>query len=248
MSNSENWIWGEHSVKACFECTPEQIQEVFVERQAHGRLWNFFEELKAGHSASIVERLPRFLAERRTQGIAAKIKNFPVHRIDTFYEKFPTLDAKGSQFLILDRIQDPQNFGAILRSAAALGALNVLVGQREQCPVTGTVAQVSAGNLFRLQIYTSPNLVKSCEFLSENGVKILALEKAGEDIRIVVKDLARQSIAWILGAEDDGIQSALLKTVYKKVGIPMMENVESLNVSNSAAIALFAGNERNKNH
>lgn len=237
MSSLENWIWGDHSVKACFECAPDQLLEIFIEKSAHGRLWKFFESLE-GLNASIVEKLPRFLSERRTQGVAAKIKHFPVQPVEKFYE---ITSDELQQVVVLDRIQDPQNFGAILRSAAALGAKNVFIGSREQCPVNGTVAQVSAGNLFRLNIYICHNIAKTCENLSNKGFQLLALESGGIPIEEAAKTLSESSVAWILGAEEDGIQSAILKLAHQKVGIPMIKGVESLNVSNSAAIALYEG-------
>lgn len=239
-NTQENWIWGLHSLEACAEVYPEWLLEVFVERAASVKAKSLLDKL-SGMNVSLVEKLPRFLAERRTQGVAAKIKRFPVFPEEAFFEsEIPDV----SQVLVLDRIQDPQNFGAILRSAAALGVSAVIVGRREQCPVNGTVALVSAGNLFRLKIYTAANLAKTCEHLAEMAFSVWALDGGGKDL---TKIGMTPRIAWVLGAEEDGISGAVLKVAHEKVGIPMAPGVESLNVSNSAAIALYEASKKLKN-
>ena len=235
----EDWIWGEHSVEVCAEVNPENLLEVFVENAVSKKIAPLMEKL-SGLKVSHVEKLPRFLSEKRTQGIAAKIKRFPVHHENDFFEKV-LKDNEKYQVLVLDRVQDPQNFGAIVRSAAALGATSIFIGRREQCPVNGTVALVSAGNLFRVKIFTANNLAKCCERLKDSGFWIGALAGGGKDLSVFLKEAKPEKIAWILGAEEDGIQASVAKIAHEKIGIPMLEGVESLNVSNSAAIALYAG-------
>lgn len=231
----DNWIWGEHSIEVCAESSPENLLEIFVEKAAEAKLSKLMSKV-SGLKISKVEKLPRFLSEKRTQGVAAKIKEFPVfHENDFFNQEVPSK----SQVLVLDRIQDPQNFGAILRSAAGLGATAIFIGRREQAPVNGTVALVSAGNLFKVQIYTATNLARSCERLKEKGFSVLALDGGGKNISQSLESIKPDKIAWVLGAEEDGIQSIILKNSDQKVAIPMLNGVESLNVSNSAAIALY---------
>ncbi len=235
----EDWIWGEHSVDACVDSNPENLLEIFIEHSVSKKVPKLIAKLE-GLNLSLVEKLPRMFTEKRTQGIAAKIKKFPVFNEDVFFEK-DVNDKNITQVLVLDRIQDPQNFGAILRSAAALGATSIIIGRREQCPVNGTVALVSAGNLFKVKIYTANNLSRSCEKLKESGFQVYALEMGGQNMSTWIGHVKPEKIAWILGSEEDGIGHALLKAADEKVGIPMISGVESLNVSNSAAIALYEG-------
>jgi len=238
----DNWIWGEHSIEVCAEAHPENLLEIFVENAAARGLTKLLAKT-AGLKVTHVERLPRFLTEKRTQGIAAKIKSFPVFHENDFFD---LETAPDTQVLILDRVQDPQNFGAILRSAAALGAQSIFIGRREQAPVNGTVALVSAGNLFKIKIYTASNLARSCERLKDMGFSVLALDGGAKSIDQVLTEMKPDKIAWILGAEEDGINSSILKAADQKVGIPMAPGVESLNVSNSAAIALYAAHRHLK--
>lgn len=238
-ASGEEWIWGRHSVEACLENYPELIHEIFIEKAAQKRNSDLQKILQdSGLRFNVVEKLPRILAEKRTQGISAKIKKFPVDHFNIDHPLFS--GPKKVQGLLLDRIQDPQNFGAILRSAAALKADFVIVGMREQCPITGTVAQVSAGNLFRVKIMTSLNLAKAALDLKEQGFAVWALESDGKEIG---PDLFAKTPKWlwVLGSEEEGIQAAVAKTATDSVSIPMKSGVESLNVSNSAAIALYLG-------
>lgn len=231
----DNWIWGEHSIEVCAESNPENLLEVFIENAAAKGLTKLIDKL-SGLKISYVEKLPRFLTEKRTQGLAAKIKSFPVFHENEFFDLEP--ESK-TQVLVLDRIQDTQNFGAILRSAAGLGAHSVFIGRREQAPVNGTVALVSAGNIFKVKIYTATNLARTCERLQEKGFAVYALEGGSKSISKTINETKPDKIAWILGAEEDGIQPIVAKAATQKVGIPMVAGVESLNVSNSAAIALY---------
>lgn len=233
----EDWIWGEHSIETLAETNPENLLEIFVENTAAEKIGRLMQKL-AGLKVSRVERLPKFLSEKRTQGIAAKIRTFPVlHENEFFDGEIP----ESLQVVVLDRIQDPQNFGAILRSAAALGAKTVFIGRREQSPVNGTVALVSAGNLFRVNIYTASNLSRTCERLKNLGFAVYGLEMKGTQIGDALAQSTATKIAWVLGAEEDGIQSSVRKSLTESIGIPMAPGVESLNVSNSAAIALYEG-------
>ena len=237
----DEWIWGRHSVEACLDCHPEGLTEIFLEKTAASKHKDLEKKISdSGLNINRVEKLPRFLADKRSQGWAAKIKKYPIQHFRIDHEVFE--NHRNHQGVIIDRVQDPQNFGAILRSAAALNAAFVLIGVREQCPVNGTVAQVSAGNLFRLQIFTSLNVAKSAEELKEKGYTLLALESEGTYLdRVLSADKSAKKLVWIVGSEEEGIQSSLVKVAQHKVGIPMREGVESLNVSNSAAIALYLG-------
>jgi len=240
--SGDEWIWGRHSLEACTDCNPELIQEVFFEKHAAKRNEDLRIKLdKAGLKVNLVEKLPRLLEERRTQGLAAKIKKFPSQHFDS---QDPLFFDHENQGILIDRVQDPQNYGAILRSAAALNAAFVIVGVREQCPLNGTVAQVSAGNLFRVKIFTALNVAKAALDLKENGYQVFALESEGDTLNDKFLQKAEtKKFVWVVGSEEEGIQSAVIKAATRKVGIPMKAGVESLNVSNSAAIALYLGSQ-----
>jgi len=235
-TSKEKWIWGRHSVEALLETNPEWILElIHLSEEEHADLLG----MAADHAIACLKaaKMPSDLRGKRHQGIVAKIKRFAFEYFNQQEEQIKTWVKEGAVFAVLDRIQDPQNYGAIIRSAAGMGLKAILVPQKHQCPLTGVVAQASAGTAFRLPLILCPSLAKSIEFLKSEGSQILAMDMKGEDISDL--ELSSGSKTWILGSEGEGLKPELLKTADRKVSIPLSQGVESLNVSVSAALAFF---------
>jgi len=199
-------------------------------------------EMDLGFPAIVQEELPRSLKDKRTQGVAARIHAFPLRRFSKEIEALKEAFQSPGQWAILDRVQDPQNYGAILRSAAAFGLKGIFVGLKESCPMTGTVAQVSAGNFFKVPVYEVPNSNRLIELVVEAGGQVASLDAGGEPLGAsVMEKAAGGALLWVLGAEHKGVASRFLDKSTMTVRIPMAEGVESLNVSNAAAVAFYEG-------
>lgn len=244
--NSEEWIWGRHSVEAALEVCPEWVLELLVEIESESQHQDLINVCKdQGISHLRASKLPSSLKERRTQGIAAKIRRFPFHYFNHYRESLESMVAENAVIAVLDRVQDPQNYGAILRSAAGLGVKAVLVGQKHQCPLTGAVAQASAGASFRLPIVLCPSLGSAVAALKEKGAMVYSLDMNGDDIGSL--DLRRsqrsKTIVWLLGSEGQGVREDLQSKADKVCRIPIGAGLESLNVSATAAIAFFASRD-----
>ncbi len=242
-SNAANWIWGLHSVEACLECFPESILEIQVEGNADfSSLQNALRQ--SGLEVSKVAHLPKLLSEKRTQGVAARLKGFPGRELKEYLEELtPLLETplegdKPSQWAVLDGIQDPRNFGAILRSAAAFGVQAIFIRDRNQAPLNGVVAQASAGNMFRIPVVTCVNFSSLVELFRDNAHVILGLEAGARDMESALKE-HRQHRLWILGGEGSGIREGLREKCNALVSIPMAEGVESLNASAAATLAFY---------
>jgi 23S rRNA (guanosine2251-2'-O)-methyltransferase len=146
-------------------------------------------------------------------------------------------DGKEPFFLILDRITDVRNFGAITRTAECAGLTGVIIPDRGNAPITADAMKTSAGALSYLPVCRVKDLKKTIQTLKENGITVLACtEKASQPIYEI--DM-RSPVALILGSEEDGISPTLIKDADYLVKIPMFGNIASLNVSVSAGIALF---------
>jgi len=146
-------------------------------------------------------------------------------------------DGKEPFFLILDRITDVRNFGAIARTAECAGLTGVIVPEKGGASITADAMKTSAGALSYLPVCRARDLKKAIQALKENGIQILACtEKAAQPIYEV--DMAGP-IALLLGSEEDGIAPNLLREADHLVKIPMFGNIASLNVSVSAGIALY---------
>ncbi len=146
-------------------------------------------------------------------------------------------NGKEPFFLILDRITDVRNFGAIARTADCAGLTGIIITDKGNAPITGDAMKTSAGALSYLPVCRVRDFKKTIQTLKENGILVLACtEKAATALYEV--DL-KSPVAIILGSEEDGISPALLKDADQLVKIPMYGNIASLNVSVSAGIALY---------
>ncbi|MDR2885113.1 MAG: 23S rRNA (guanosine(2251)-2'-O)-methyltransferase RlmB [Deferribacteraceae bacterium] len=170
---------------------------------------------------------------REAQGIAAEVEDIlPI----SFHDAREALkEAKG--VLILDRIQDPHNYGAIIRSAHCFGVNHIIVPRYHQAPITPAVCKASAGAIFYTTIIEETNLSNVCNLLKELDYTIAACDM---DAPISMKDYkAKSKTALVIGAEGKGVRDGLANSADELVYIPMAGSIDSLNAAQSAAIALY---------
>ena len=164
--------------------------------------------------------------------------------VETFPHEYSSLEEiiKSSKqkeqplILILDEIEDPQNFGAILRSADAFGVDGVVIKSKNQVPLNWTVAKVSTGAIEYVKVAQVSNLNNVIKVLKENGFWIYAADGSGKDSYEKVDYSG--SVALIVGSEGRGISQLVMKNSDFIIKIPMTGHVNSLNVSVSTGILL----------
>jgi 23S rRNA (guanosine2251-2'-O)-methyltransferase len=167
------------------------------------------------------------------QGVAADLEALPAFTLEELVR-----DAAGPALLVvLDGIEDPQNVGAILRSADAAGATGIIRQARHAAPLHGATAKASAGAVSHVRIATVVNIARAIEELKELGVWTVGLDASATE----TYDEADYTVptAFVLGAEGSGLRRLVRESCDRLVGIPMAGQVESLNVSVSAGISLF---------
>ena len=140
-------------------------------------------------------------------------------------------------YLLLDGITDPRNFGAILRSANATSVSGVIICSSSSSPINEIVVKTSSGAIFNVPISKVNNLKDAIYLLKENQIEVIGLDQTGKK-PIYDTDLLNP-LAILIGSEEKGISKGILKIINQKIKIPMTGNVESLNVSVAASIALF---------
>ena len=188
-----------------------------------------------------VEFRPRALvadlaASPNHQGMAAVAGEFQYARIDEMLAA-ATAASEPALMLILDCITDPQNFGALVRSAEVLGAHGVIVPDKHAAPVTGSVVKASAGASERMRIARVHNLLGTIDWLREQGIAVWGGAAEGA-IQLDQADL-RGPVALIIGGEGRGLRTAVARRCSSLVQIPQRGHVASLNASVAGAILLY---------
>jgi 23S rRNA (guanosine2251-2'-O)-methyltransferase len=183
----------------------------------------------------------RFLHEGAVhQGIALEVEELPRTRLGDAC----ALDGSNRPVVVLDQITDPHNIGAVIRSAVAFGARAVIVQDRRTPPLAGALAKAAAGAVELLPCVEVVNVARSLE-----GLKALGYHCAGltGDAPSDLSELPTgRPIALVLGSEGEGLRQLVASTCDALYRIPVDRRIESLNVSNAAAIALYEAKRRSE--
>lgn len=234
-------LWGVHPVLAAL-ANPE--------RPCH-RLWATAEAART-HGGAIEHlarqrRLPQLETVGREditrmlpdgavhQGIALSVDPLPAFDIADLLSL--AADRDQGVIMVLDQVTDPHNVGAVLRSAAAFGAIGVVMQDRNAPDETGTLAKSASGALERMPLVKVVNLARALEELKEGGFWIAGL--AGEANQTLAAAKLSGKIALVMGSEGEGLRRLTREHCDHLVKLPQTDLVESLNVSNAAAVALY---------
>jgi 23S rRNA (guanosine2251-2'-O)-methyltransferase len=188
-----------------------------------------------------VEFRPRALvadlaASPNHQGMVALAGEYPYVRADEIL-LLAKQAGESPLLLILDSITDPQNFGALVRSAEVLGAHGVIVPDKHAAPVTGAVVKASAGASERMRIARVRNLLGTIDWLREQGIAVWG-GAAGDATPLAAADLTGP-IAVVIGGEGRGLRTAVARRCSNLVQIPQRGQIASLNASVAGAILLY---------
>jgi len=193
---------------------------------------------KKGVSINVVpmEKLNR-LTRGNHQGIVATTSPVEFHSLETIVEKALT-KATPPLFLILDQITDVRNFGAILRTAECTGVDAVIIQKSGGAPVTGDTIKTSAGAVFKIPICKVDHIKDAIFYLQACGITTLAAtEKTNTTIYSI--DLKNVPLAIIMGSEGKGISNSVLNLVDEKAALPLLGEINSLNVSVACGAFLY---------
>ena len=147
-------------------------------------------------------------------------------------------DAQNSVLLMLDQVTDPHNVGAIIRSSAAFGADGVIMQRKHAPELTGVLAKIACGGVEHMPVAYETNLSRTIEALKEGGYFVYGLDERGEQVIGDIKPGGKSVI--VLGAEGSGLRRLVAENCDALVKLPTQPPIASLNVSNAAAVALYA--------
>ena len=235
------YVYGVNPVLEALRAHPEQLEYLYVtegqlQRGAAAEIFS-----RARDAGVRVQKLPRerlaTMADGGVhQGVVAELRAFEYVELPDLIEL--AKESKRPPLLVaLDGVQDPHNFGAIIRSAHALGAHGVVIPKDRSVQVTGTVSKSSAGAIEHCPIARVTNLSRALEELKEAGLWIAAADPDGD--RALYDTQLDGPLALVVGAEGPGVRRNVLEHCDFRVRIPMVGEVASLNASVSASILLY---------
>ena len=168
------------------------------------------------------------------QGVVIEVE--PLEEV--WLDELMTRADERAVLLALDQVTDPHNVGAILRSAAAFGAIGIVTQDRHSPPESGALAKAASGALERVPWARVVNLARALEEIGEAGFWRIGL--AGDAATELKDALGPQRVALVLGAEGPGLRPNTREHCDVLARLPISDAIESLNVSNAAAVALYA--------
>lgn len=236
--NEENLIFGTRAVIEAVNAGKE-IDKIIIQKglsnQLYTELRKAIKDLDIPIQIVPPEKINR-ITTKNHQGVLAFIAQVTYYEVEdmlaTVFEK-----GKTPLVLILDRVTDVRNFGAIARSADCAGVDFIVIPSRGAAQINADAVKTSAGALNRMPVCREENLKDTIEYLKESGLQIIACHEKTENYHFNA-DLTKPT-AIIMGSEENGISNEYIKRSDMQVKIPMVGNIASLNVSVATGIVLF---------
>lgn len=233
-----NLIYGIRPVIEAIKAGKE-VDKLFLQNGLKGELVpelrKLINDIQIPYQYVPVEKMNR-LVKGNHQGVACYISEVAYQPIEALlmsvYEKGET-----PLFIMLDRITDVRNMGAIARSAACAGAHGLIIPDRGGAPVNADAVKTSAGALNIIPVHKSHNLKNTIEYLKESGLKIVSVSEKGK--KHYFESQLTGPLCLIMGSEEDGVSGEYLSRSDEVLRIPMKGEISSLNVSVAAGIILF---------
>ncbi len=239
MSKKNNdYIFGIRPIIEAIE-SGKTIDKLLIQKGLHNdlfaQLWKIVRLRRINYKHVPIEKINR-ITRKNHQGVIAFISPIDFYNIN---DVIPELYENGETplILILDRITDIRNFGAICRTAECAGVDAIVVPEQNTAAINSDAIKTSAGALYNIKICKTWNLKILLQFLHDSGIQVIACtEKTNNNISNINYNIPT---AIIMGSEEDGISSEFLKLVDKKGKIPMYGKINSLNVSVATGIILY---------
>jgi 23S rRNA (guanosine2251-2'-O)-methyltransferase len=231
-------IYGVHPVRQALQHRPDVIEEVFFANNFEGdSLRQLADSVDIPVHSFQPDHPPRSVKEADAhQGVVAKINtNTLTGNRDEFLADLST--PPGMNVVVLGELQDPQNVGAIIRSAAAFGFGGVLIPQRRQTQITPAVVKVSAGTAFRIPLISIGNVNNTLQKLKGTRFWVYGLDESG-DQKLRQQEF-EQDVALVVGNEADGIRAKTKEHCDKLVRIATTDDIP-LNAAAAGAVGCYA--------
>ena len=238
MKEDKDYIFGIRAVIEAIKAG-KQIDKLMIKSGLKGEL--FFELIELVKQLEIpVQYVPNERINRVTmknhQGVVAFISPIEFQHIENI---LPTIFEEGRTpfFVILDKVTDVRNFGAVARTAECAGVDAIIIPEKGSARISGDAVKTSAGALHKIPVCRVKSLAKTIKYLQESGIQLVAATEKANDLYYKVD--FKIPVAILVGAEDRGVALEYLKVADQMVKIPILGDIESLNVSVAASVLIY---------
>ncbi len=229
------WLYGKHPVIMALQNPSRKIRKVLCTKNSHDFLIEKISKEKLNNLKIEImdpDKIDRIIGSRDAvthQGLAAEVE--PLEQIE--------LEALVDHKLLVatDKITDPHNLGAIMRSCAAFGAGAIITQDRNSPPENATIAKISAGSIEVIPYLRVNSLWQALDFLKEYDFKVIGLD--GEATKFINEIANKEKVILVIGSEGKGLSESIVERCDEIVKIDIAGSIESLNASVAAAVALY---------
>ncbi len=244
--DKEDFLFGTRAVIEAIK-KGKTIDKILIKKGLRNELISELQQLikesEIGVQYVPIEKINR-ITRKNHQGVLAFISPIEFDNIETvipgIYE-----EGKTPLLLVLDQITDVRNFGAIARSAECAGVQAIIIPEKGMARIGADAVKTSAGAIHNIPICKTNNLYHTVRFLKDSGIKIVAATEKGD--KLYSNADMKSPLAIVMGSEDTGVSAQILKLADEQLKIPILGQIESLNVSVSAALMIYeAVRQRNQ--
>ncbi len=231
------WLYGQHTVLEALKNPARRCRRLLLTENAARRFEAVLGAADVAREIVTSGQISRLTGpEAVHQGLLLDAAPLPAPDLQSVLER-------AGPVVVLDQITDPHNVGAVVRSACAFAAAGLVMTARHSPSASAVLAKSASGGLEHVPLVKVTNLSKAIETLSANGVVCIGLDSTAEEsLEACVQDQRR--VALVLGAEGKGLRQKTMQTCDKLATVPMPGAIQSLNVSNAAALALYIADRR----
>jgi len=239
LDESNQFIYGRNPVEELLQNRAEQVEKIYINRKLNKQSFSAILSLASDNRVPVADvpgsKLFELVGKVNDQGVVAAISQIAYEEFEDWLIRIEP--NKDTGILLLDEIEDPHNFGAILRTAAASGMDAVIVPKHRQAPVSAAVFKTSAGTAGRIPIVRAVNLNQAILKLKDNKFWIAGLDMNGDSL--LWEQTFDVPMAFVIGNEGRGMRQKTSEHCDFLLSIPMYNGVESLNASVSAALVCY---------
>lgn len=238
MKEKDDFIFGLRPVMEALEAG-KTIDKIFLQNALQGQIYAELKGALAKHGIRAnyvpIEKLNRF-TRKNHQGVVAFISDVPFYNIENL---LPQIFEEGRTpfLLMLDRLTDVRNFGAICRTAECVGIDAIIIPEKGGAPINSDAIKTSAGALYNIKICKEKNLAHTVDFLQQSGVQVFAATEKAEKT-VYDADFSGPTLI-VMGNEETGISKEVMHHSDVKIKLPIQGKTQSLNVSVACGAILY---------